>query len=113
MIQCPKNSITVLFLFYRRTYVFASNGTTPNEFTITGLNGNTNYTIEASLNTKFVGYVESLILIVQTDDGGMCLLVFYLLWIRGRVVRALRLGSKGPEFDPSVRPSVVIIANHC
>ena len=29
----------------------------------------------------------------------------------GWVVRALSLGSKGPEFDPSRRPSVVKIAN--
>ena len=35
------------------------------------------------------------------------------LWIRGRVVRASSLGSKGPEFDFSVRPPVVKIANHC
>ena len=28
------------------------------------------------------------------------------------MVRALSLESKGPEFDPSVRPSVVKIANH-
>ena len=34
------------------------------------------------------------------------------MWIRGRVVKALSLGFKGPEFDPSVRPSVVKIANH-
>ena len=27
-------------------------------------------------------------------------------WIRGREVRALSLGPKGPEFDPSMRLSV-------
>ena len=32
-------------------------------------------------------------------------------WISGRVVRASSLGSKRPEFDLSVRPSVVKIAN--
>ena len=31
----------------------------------------------------------------------------------GRVVRELSLGSKGLEFDPSMMPSVVKIANHC
>ena len=39
--------------------------------------------------------------------------IFGGLWICGRVVRALSLGSKGPEFDPSMRLSVVKIANHC
>ena len=39
--------------------------------------------------------------------------VVCFLWIRGRVVRASSLGSKGPEFDSSVRPSVVEIADHC
>ena len=34
-------------------------------------------------------------------------------WSRDRVVRASSLGSQGPEFDSSVRPSVVKIANHC
>ena len=32
------------------------------------------------------------------------------LWIRGRVVGVSSLGSKSPEYDPSVRPSVV---KHC
>ena len=36
-----------------------------------------------------------------------------IFWIRGRVVRELSLGSKGPGFDPPVRSSVVKIANHC
>ena len=35
------------------------------------------------------------------------------LWIRGRPVRALSLVSKDSDFNPSVRPSVVKIANHC
>ena len=34
-------------------------------------------------------------------------------WIRGRVVKALSIGLKGPEFDPPVRPLLVKIANHC
>ena len=33
----------------------------------------------------------------------------FILWIRGRVVRASNLGSKGHEFDSSVRPSVLKI----
>ena len=36
-----------------------------------------------------------------------------VLWIRGQVIRESSLGFKGPEFDPSVRRSVVKIANHC
>ena len=35
------------------------------------------------------------------------------MWIRGRPVRALSFVSKDSEFNPSVRPSVVKIANHC
>ena len=34
-------------------------------------------------------------------------------WIRGRPVRASSLVSKDSEFNPSVRPSVMEIANYC
>ena len=33
--------------------------------------------------------------------------------ICGQIVRASSSGSKGPEFDHSVRPLVVKIDNHC
>ena len=35
------------------------------------------------------------------------------IWIRGWVVRASSLRSKGPEFELSFRPLVVKIATHC
>ena len=35
------------------------------------------------------------------------------VWIRGRMVRAPSLGCEGPEFDRSVKPSVVKIASQC
>ena len=47
----------------------------------------------------------------QVDSGFVE--VEYSVWIRGRVVRVLSLRTKGPEFDPSVRPLVEKIANHC
>ena len=37
----------------------------------------------------------------------------FINWIRGRAVRTLTLASKDFEFNLSVRPSVVKIANHC
>ena len=40
-------------------------------------------------------------------------MIYTINWIRGRVVKASSLGSKGPVFDSSVKPSVVKIANHC
>ena len=36
-----------------------------------------------------------------------------IMWIRDRTVRKLSIVSNDSDFNPSARPSVVKIANHC